>query len=228
MSLPGPIPKISFEELCREARVPERTVRYYVHEGLLPPSEGSGRAANYNQDHVLRLVATRYLNKALGQSLAQIKEAFKTVTRQQLEVYYQEAQTRFFDYERAASKGITDLSSGSPGSSALDYLQKVRAAQGNRPGGKSLNPSPPPDLPRLSQNHDEAQADRSSTHKYENPAQPSQRQHAYPFPKVPGETWQRVVLAPEVELHFKNLSPTDERFEKITSLLEQAKKIFAV
>ena len=45
----------NLRELCREADVTERTVRYYIKEGLLPPPHGSGPFSRYGYEHWLRL-----------------------------------------------------------------------------------------------------------------------------------------------------------------------------
>lgn len=45
----------NLRELSREADVTERTVRYYIKEGLLPPPQGSGPFSRYGYEHWLRL-----------------------------------------------------------------------------------------------------------------------------------------------------------------------------
>jgi DNA-binding transcriptional MerR regulator len=45
----------NLRELGREADVTERTVRYYIKEGLLPPPQGSGPFSRYGYEHWLRL-----------------------------------------------------------------------------------------------------------------------------------------------------------------------------
>ncbi len=45
----------NLRELCRETDVTERTVRYYIKEGLLPPPSGSGPFSRYAYEHWLRL-----------------------------------------------------------------------------------------------------------------------------------------------------------------------------
>lgn len=45
----------NLRELCREADVTERTVRYYIKEGLLPPPHGSGPFSRYGYEHWLRM-----------------------------------------------------------------------------------------------------------------------------------------------------------------------------
>ncbi len=216
MSQMAPDNKISFEELCSEAQVPERTVRYYVHEGLLPPSEGSGRAAGYRRDHLLRLVAIRYLNKVRSKSLAEIKEEFSTISRQQLETYYREAKTYTDPNKRQVEEIKPDRSAGS---SVLEYLKSVRASQG-KPVEAKYSASTRQTRPGETIRSNQDSIPGEDFHRLGEELEVNSRIN------VPGESWQHVTLAPGVELHFKSLAPHDERFQKITRLLAQAKDIF--
>jgi len=51
-------------ELARLSGVSERTVRYYVEEGLLPRPAGRGRGANFLEDHLTRLRLIRAMQDA--------------------------------------------------------------------------------------------------------------------------------------------------------------------
>lgn len=53
----------SLHELCDRAGVTERTVRYYVAQGLLP-SPGLGRGVRYGAEHLSRLRAIRELQES--------------------------------------------------------------------------------------------------------------------------------------------------------------------
>jgi DNA-binding transcriptional MerR regulator len=53
--------ELSIEELADAARIPVRTVRFYISEGLLPGPDGRGRAASYGEEHLLRLQLIRVL-----------------------------------------------------------------------------------------------------------------------------------------------------------------------
>ncbi len=225
MSQIDPDKKISFEELCFQAQVSERTVRYYVHEGLLPASEGSGRAAGYRRDHLLRLMAIRYLNKALSRSLADIKQEFRTITRQQLETYFREAKTYFDSPKNEAEQGQADRAAGSnePGSSAFEYLKSVRASQGKTATGKYPAPTRQT-APGETNPSNQDNPPREGFHVLR------EELKVYSPTRMPGESWQHVTLAPGVELHFKSLelhmASHDEWYQKIIRLLEQAKDIF--
>ncbi len=64
--------RYSLKELCSAANVTERTVRFYIKEGLLPPPEGSGPFSRYGPEHRLRLLLIRRL-KAEFLPLSEIK-----------------------------------------------------------------------------------------------------------------------------------------------------------
>lgn len=60
-------------ELAARAGVSERTVRYYVAEGLLPPPASVGRGAHFGEGHLVRLRLIRAIQQA-GNSLDAIRE----------------------------------------------------------------------------------------------------------------------------------------------------------
>lgn len=55
--------RYSLKELCQAADVTERTVRYYIKEGLLPPPTGTGPLSRYTYEHWLRLQFIRRLKE---------------------------------------------------------------------------------------------------------------------------------------------------------------------
>jgi DNA-binding transcriptional MerR regulator len=60
-------------DLAERAGVSERTVRYYVAEGLLPAPAGRGRGANFGPGHLTRLRLIRAIQQA-GANLETIGE----------------------------------------------------------------------------------------------------------------------------------------------------------
>ena len=65
--------KYGFEELCNLAGLPERTVRFYIQKGLVPPPHGQKRGAWYDELHLERLLTIRRWQRA-GLSLDGIAE----------------------------------------------------------------------------------------------------------------------------------------------------------
>lgn len=76
-------PPIRFtaRELAVQVGVSERTVRFYVEEGLLPPPSGRGRGAHFEEDHLHRLKLIRAMQQA-GNDLETIGEYLKELERE--------------------------------------------------------------------------------------------------------------------------------------------------
>ena len=60
-------------ELADLGGVSRRTVRYYVHEGLIPAPLGVGRGDHYGRGHLDRLLQVKALQEA-GRSLDEIRQ----------------------------------------------------------------------------------------------------------------------------------------------------------
>jgi DNA-binding transcriptional MerR regulator len=60
-------------ELAARVGTSERTVRFYVAEGLLPPPRGRGRGAHFREAHLIRLQLIRAIQRA-GNELSTIAE----------------------------------------------------------------------------------------------------------------------------------------------------------
>jgi DNA-binding transcriptional MerR regulator len=67
-------PRFSLQELTEATGVSERTVRYYISEGVIPASRGKGRSAFYTSAHVEALTRVRDL-KQLNLSISEIRQA---------------------------------------------------------------------------------------------------------------------------------------------------------
>jgi DNA-binding transcriptional MerR regulator len=55
--------QLTLDQLCQQAGVTVRTVRYYISEGLLPPPHAQGPAARYGDIHLQRLLAIAQLKE---------------------------------------------------------------------------------------------------------------------------------------------------------------------
>lgn len=104
------------QELCDEAKVTSRTVRYYIQQGLLPAPDAQGPATRYTQGHLDRLRLIRQL-QAEHQPLAVIRKRLGELTDEDV---HRLLKSRVAMATRAAAK--------SP-SSAVDYVRSVLNAK---------------------------------------------------------------------------------------------------
>lgn len=67
-------PRFTLEELVEATGISDRTIRYYIEEGLLQHARGRGRSSFYTTEHLERL--TRIVDlRDRGLSLSEIRES---------------------------------------------------------------------------------------------------------------------------------------------------------
>lgn len=67
-------PRFSLAELVESTGLSERTIRYYIQQGLVPGARGRGRSSYYTPDHLQQL--TRVVDlRDRGLSIDEIREA---------------------------------------------------------------------------------------------------------------------------------------------------------
>jgi DNA-binding transcriptional MerR regulator len=179
-------------ELARLAGVTGRTVRYYVQQGLLPAPAARGPGARYGQVHLDRLQLIRRLQSE-HLPLAEI--------RRRLESLGDDEVRHLLLAPRPAST-----------SSALDYVRRVLGSPVRRSiappaAAPSVAPrpaqsflragSPPPDVspPSLAEASEAFVAMSRVTD-----AEPAREYIAGPSMR---STWERITLAPDIELHVR-------------------------
>jgi DNA-binding transcriptional MerR regulator len=65
----------TIQELIEQTVTPRRTIYFYTQQGILPPLQGAGLSARYQQVHLLRLKLIPVLRRQ-GLRLDQIREYF--------------------------------------------------------------------------------------------------------------------------------------------------------
>jgi DNA-binding transcriptional MerR regulator len=200
--------KWSLKELCQLADVTERTVRYYIHEGLLPPSEGSGLAARYTQRHLTQLQAIKRMKEEYL-PLAEIKRRLEQVESD--EINSPERMKPVHRITLAVEPVTTDQSILKPD----DIAERVKTPKLRAKPPLSSFPSEEVEKPLVSQSHQE-----SPVLSHEN----LNSQFIASFPNE--ETWQRLQLGPGLELHYlQSLDQTQHK--QLVRLLELAREIFS-
>ena len=180
-------PRYSLTELADLAGVTPRTVRYYITSGLLPSSGRSGPGAKYGDEDLARLRLIRRLQRE-HLPLAEIRQ-------------------RLAGLDDDDVRSLADAVDPGPMDSALDYLRKV------------LEPAPPraPSFQR-----DQAAAAPVLARRMAEIPAAGWRPAAMPAlaaagpPTTPTEVvvhppttagdrsqWERIVLAPDIELHVR-------------------------
>ncbi len=206
---------LTISELAERAGVSPRTVRYYVAEGLLPAPGGAGQNRIYTREHYLRLKLIRRL-QAEHLPLAEIKPRLAALSLAELE----------------------ELAASTPEEPALpeeprEFLKAFLA--------DSLVTSHSLSTPNRSEAMASKAAERG-TALLRRILKPAAQADAMPGPIIPGPTpisasvpisspsptpelWQRVVLAPGVELHYQPGDPARDAL--VAKIIAEAARLFA-
>jgi DNA-binding transcriptional MerR regulator len=219
-------------ELADAAGVTPRTIRYYTAEGLLPRPDTRGHYALYSQDHLHRLHLIVRLKDAylpLSEIKARLEQLSADQVRRLLVEYSQPPEpppASAADYiaqvlatppsQPAAPRMLAESSPGYAG--AEEHRSKGAGEQGKigtTPIGFATSAPPAASAPAQT-----GLFKRLVPHWHERDVRPSD---AIP----PEETWQRVTVAPGVELHIREpLAPdlrarVDRLFERARELLDE-------
>lgn len=196
--------ELLIHELAERAGVSVRTIRYYIEEGLLPQPNYEGKYSYYSPSFLDRLELIRRLKDSYL-PLREIREILNSLTdsevRQRLKMLSQPSPG--LSEQLKAPQGRAK-----PGARALDYIDHVMDNQSKyRTKGTQEKPRPP-------------FAQEPNIFFQEAMNQPAQSS----APRAQ-ETWQRISLAPGVEIHLRK--PVDPRTEhRLQQLLNFARKIF--
>jgi len=81
----------NISELETVAGLTRRTIHYYTKEKLIPPPDGAGGGAKYNDEHLVRLQLIKEMQKS-HLKLSGIREALDAMTFIEMKSLYQKAQ----------------------------------------------------------------------------------------------------------------------------------------
>lgn len=227
--------------LAARAGVTPRTIRYYTAEGLLPPPEARGKYALYRDEHLERLRLIARL-KAAYLPLSEIRAQLEKLTAEevtQLLATHQEEEPR--PAGSSASEYLAEVLRGRPEGQALPSPAHYRAPRAAETGFG------PAHLPVARATIREAPtAAEASRPVLEAPSRevaqpvPGSASNLVVVPQPPrfgisaaaaearderAESWQRVRLAPGVELHYEE-SAAPALHQRIRRLLDAAHDIF--
>jgi DNA-binding transcriptional MerR regulator len=223
---------MTIQELADRAAVTTRTIRYYVEQGVLPPP-ARGRPAEYTGEHLRLLDLIRRL-KEQYLPLEEIRDMLQRLTPDQVEEFLRRTEP--------------PQQAPQPEDSAADYISQVLnrgalRAQLKReavpspalPPAPAAMPQQPAHTVPPTPDRGPLRKDKVETSSATTPGQPpigshaqaasnhdTKQQEASPFEEE--RTWQRVTLAPGVELHYEASTPGVRR-GTIRTLIEAARRI---
>ena len=186
-------------ELADLTGVSTRTIRYYIEEGLLPQPEIRGKYAVFNDDYLVRLKLIKYLKDAYL-PLKEIRKRLDTLMVPEM----RDLLTRF---EQDPVRALAELNI--------------------YPADKSSSSGLPAPMPGSAQ-------DYISQVMHKKAVRMNDERSSFNTPEATApvkvnfsqESWQRVELAPGIELNIRQPQPTARR-SQINELIELARKILA-
>lgn len=196
--------ELLIHELAERAGISVRTIRYYIAEGLLPQPNYQGKYSYYNLHYLERLELIRRLKESYL-PLREIREIMNALSDGQVRMKLMEQPATNPELSARPEAGNT---LGKPGEKALRYINQVMENQSRYTTKDDLKLLQPSRVPQPT-------------------SPPSTKLHAQKL--LPDykkeETWQKVILAPGVELHLRQpVAPTLKI--QVNQLLEAVQKIF--
>jgi DNA-binding transcriptional MerR regulator len=196
--------ELLIHELAERAGISVRTIRYYIDEGLLPQPSYQGKYSYYTLNYVDRLELIRRLKESYL-PLREINEIMNSLTDDQVRKRLNElpASSPKFSLEQKPSQPTAK-----PGAKALDYINQVMDTQ-TKHRMKGTSDQPQPTITK--------QREMASQINF-NSSEPSPS-------KEEDEIWQRISLAPGVELNLRRpLDPVTENL--VQQVINFARRIF--
>jgi DNA-binding transcriptional MerR regulator len=191
---------LDIDELARAAGVTPRTVHFYLAQGLLPRVGPGGKGPRYSEGHLLRLRLIRGLQD-LRMSLGEIL------------THLRDLQT-----DEQVRGALERLPHGPPEGApkeagALAYVRSVLA-------GLSAERPRPASAPRA------ARAVRPPEVLSASPLFPTGPSVPPPEPRRRATRWERIELAPYLEIHVRRPAGGPEEQRKVRALLDEARRLF--
>lgn len=203
-------PQMSIGELARAAGVSVRTIRYYIAEGLLPPTAESGPKAAYGRSHLDRL-------RAIGR----LKNAFLPLReiRRQLAGMDEAAIRRLADEHETEAERDVDASAGPGG----DWLES-RRMPGAAPEFRRLQREEPLTIREELPDAESYIANVLRESRRAPAARPPLQRPRPHEPTALETAWRRIALGDEAELLI-SADVYARRKDQIDALVDWARKI---
>ncbi|MEI6042956.1 MAG: MerR family transcriptional regulator [Chloroflexota bacterium] len=198
----------SLKELCRASGVTERTVRYYITEGLLPPPNGTGPFSRYGYEHWLRLKFILRLKEEYL-PLNEIKSLLVDKSVAELETLAQ--RSGLFGEISAVGGKVGSKDAPENDETFLNLLRSQTSAEA-RLLRQQMTPYTTESGDLLEEGAEETDDLQTAPKKKEYSKAPFLREEvsqvtstAPPEPLQPiSQNWERIIVAPGIELHVES------------------------
>jgi len=186
-------------ELAKRANTTVRTIRYYTSEGLLPQPNTDGKYAFYDENHLRRLMLILRMKEAYL-PLKEIRQIMLSLSDEEVKKRLEEDRSIFLLDEEDMAPPVFLKKPGK--SDALDYISNLLETQSKYRTDNLPSKSPP----QIQLNQEKMQIQLQIS-------------------PDDVENWQRIILAPGVEMHLRYPTDSDTN-HRIQQLISYAKKIF--
>jgi DNA-binding transcriptional MerR regulator len=198
--------EILIHELAQRAGISVRTIRYYIEEGLLPQPSYQGKYSYYTLNYLDRLELIRRLKESYL-PLREIREIMSTLTDEDVQAKLKEqSNPNQVIFEQSPPPQI----SRKPGQEALRYINQLMEDQSRYKSKRTDNKT---------QSNFIGQKEVSAQTKFSSPEASTGMSDE--------ETWQRISLAPGVELHLRQPLDPDTN-SRVWQVIQYAKRMFSI
>jgi len=196
--------ELLIHELAERAGISVRTIRYYIEEGLLPQPPSKGRYSSYSRIYLDRLELIRRLKE----SYLPLKEISFIMNSLSDEDVHRRLKEQVQPSPRFSTQAREPQQPAKPGAKALEYIDRVMEDQ--------------------TKYRTKGTIDHAQQAYFPEPVmvnRPASNQEP-PTPATPqAEDWQRILLAPGVELHLhRPLDPATQRL--VQQVIAYARRVF--
>jgi DNA-binding transcriptional MerR regulator len=193
--------ELTLDDLANLSKMPIRTLRYYIQEGLLPGPDTRGKFASYSRQNLDRIkMIQRLKDKYLP--LLQIKQLLENMSEDDIHQMLQYQDELYPCINQPRLEINQEVHPTEPGSKALDYIRALEQEHGII---QSVNEPGPAVIKSPTKDHVYNQEPKH----YQSP----------PISRVRRESWRKIIFIDGFELHISAAREKEFKVE-IQQLLE--------
>jgi DNA-binding transcriptional MerR regulator len=213
-------------DLAEATGTTPRTIRYYTAEGLLPPPDTRGRYALYSQEHIDRLQLIARLKDAYL-PLGEIKARMEQLSANEIRHLLADHAGQAAPTTASAAEYITQVLTTKVVPQATQDRPRMLAESGSSYTPAQEHPPSEPLPIGFAAPAPALRAEGAAQGGLLRRLVSQRRERATPpsAQAAPEETWQRLTLAPGVELHMREPLAPGMR-ERVERLIAQARALF--